>query len=218
MSGHEPANPTGELLRELAPRVLGTVLRKFRDFAMAEDAVQESLLAAVQQWPKDGTPTNPHAWLTQVAFRRMADQVRSEAARRRREGEIAEESARSAIEPVIPTQSEEDDTLTLLFLCCHPALTTSSSIALTLRAVGGLTTAAIAHAFLVPEATMAQRISRAKQTIKQSGISFELPGPEAQRQRLSTVLQILYLIFNEGYASQQEPIFAGMISLPRQFD
>jgi predicted RNA polymerase sigma factor len=168
---------------------------------MAEDAVQESLLAAVQQWPKDGIPTNPHAWLTQVAFRRMADQVRSEAARRRREGEIAEESARSAIEPVIPTQSEEDDTLTLLFLCCHPALTTSSSIALTLRAVGGLTTAAIAHAFLVPEATMAQRISRAKQTIKQSGISFELPGPEAQRQRLSTVLQILYLIFNEGYAS-----------------
>jgi RNA polymerase sigma factor (sigma-70 family) len=199
--------PFEHLLRELAPPVLGAVVRRFRDFAAAEDAVQEALLAAATQWPDHGLPDNPRAWLTQVAFRRMTDQIRSESARRRREGEMAMETSR-APEATATTaaMSEEDDTLVLLFMCCHPALTLSSAIALTLRAVGGLTTAEIAKAFLVPEATMAQRISRAKQSIKNSGIPFELPTKEERAQRLRAVLHVLYLIFNEGYTSSVGPL------------
>lgn len=166
------------LLRELTPQVLGAVVRRFHDFAAAEDAVQEASLAATLQWPHEGLPNNPRAWLTQVAFRRMVDHIRSESARRDRESEMAQESVVVTTE----TTAQEDDTLVLLFMCCHPALSPSSAIALTLRAVGGLSTAQIAHAFLVPEATLAQRISRAKQSIKQSGISFQLPTPEERAQ------------------------------------
>lgn len=194
------------LLRELAPQVLGAVVRRFRDFAAAEDAVQEALLAAATQWPHEGVPDSPRAWLTQVAFRRMTDHIRSESARRRREDEMAQAAQREA-EPVnaIEGMSEEDDTLVLLFTCCHPALTRASSIALTLRAVGGLTTAEIARAFLVPEATMAQRISRAKQSIKDSRIPFGLPNAQEHGERLRAVLHVLYLIFNEGYTSSGGP-------------
>jgi RNA polymerase sigma factor (sigma-70 family) len=192
--------PIEHLLRELTPQVLGTVVRRFRDFAAAEDAVQEASLAAALQWPREGLPDNPRAWLTQVAFRRMADHIRSESARRRREGEVpTPESA------AIETAPQEDDTLVLLFMCCHPALTPASAIALTLRAVGGLTTAEIAHAFLVPEATMAQRISRAKQSIQSSGIPFQLPTAGERAERLRAVLHVLYLIFNEGYTSSAGP-------------
>ena len=195
------------LLRELTPQVLGIVVRRFRDFAAAEDAVQEALLAAATQWPDHGLPDNPRGWLTQVAFRRMTDQIRSESARRRREDQIASEASRVPNTTTIgaPSQEEQEDTLVLLFMCCHPALTLSSAIALTLRAVGGLTTAEIAKAFLVPEATMAQRISRAKQSIKDSGIPFELPTKEERAQRLRAVLHVLYLIFNEGYTSSAGP-------------
>lgn len=189
------------LLRELAPRVLGSVMRRFHDFASAEDAVQEALIAAALQWPREGVPENPRGWLIQVAVRRMADQVRSEAARHRREAAAAME-----FDPIAPpvdaeAGAEQDDALVLLFMCCHPSLTSSSAIALTLRAVGGLTTAQIASAFLVPEATMAQRISRAKQTIKTSGLPFRMPTREERTQLLRTVLHVLYLIFNEGYTS-----------------
>jgi RNA polymerase sigma factor (sigma-70 family) len=194
-----------QLLRELAPQVLGAVVRRFRDFAAAEDAVQEASLAAAMQWPRDGMPENPRAWLTQVAFRRMADHIRSESARRRRESEVALEAAHTTEPMAIETAPQEDDTLVLLFMCCHPALTPASAIALTLRAVGGLTTAEIAHAFLVPEATMAQRISRAKQSIKNSGIPFQLPTDEERAQRLRAVLHVLYLVFNEGYTSSAGP-------------
>lgn len=202
--------PIETLLRELTPQVLGIVVRRFRDFAAAEDAVQEASIAAAMQWPRDGVPENPRAWLTQVAFRKMADQIRSESARRRRENEVAMEAAR-APEATMPdvgtadTAPQDDDTLVLLFMCCHPALTSASAIALTLRAVGGLNTAEIAHAFLVPEATMAQRISRAKQTIRDSGIPFQLPTLNDRAQRLRAVLHVLYLIFNEGYTSSAGP-------------
>jgi RNA polymerase sigma factor (sigma-70 family) len=189
------------LLRDLAPQVLGSLVRRFGDFAACEDAVQEALLDAATQWPREGLPDNPRAWLTQVASRRMTDHIRSESARRRREQETALEAARTWESRAPETGSQKDDTLVLLFMCCHPALTLSSAIALTLRAVGGLTTAEIAHAFLVPEATMAQRISRAKQNIKNSGIPFQLPTAEERAQRLRAVLHVLYLIFNEGYTS-----------------
>jgi RNA polymerase sigma factor (sigma-70 family) len=195
----------GHLLRELTPQVLGTVVRRFRDFAAAEDAVQEASLAAAIQWQRKGLPDNPRAWLTQVAFRRMADYIRSESARRVRENEVAEVAAHTVESTAIETAPQEDDTLVLLFMCCHPALTPASAIALTLRAVGGLTTAEIAHAFLVPEPTMAQRISRAKQSIKNSGIPFQLPTAEDRAQRLRAVLHVLYLIFNEGYTSSAGP-------------
>jgi RNA polymerase sigma factor (sigma-70 family) len=189
------------LLRDLTPQVLGVVVRRFRDFAAAEDAVQEASLAAATQWPRDGLPENPRAWLTQVAFRRMTDHIRSEAARRRRENEAALEMEQLAPPPGTGHESDQDDTLILLFMCCHPALTTASAISLTLRAVGGLTTAEIAHAFLVPESTMAQRISRAKQSIKDSSIPFQLPTAGERALRLRAVLHVLYLIFNEGYTS-----------------
>lgn len=204
-----PADQLGDLLRELTPRVLGTVVRRFHDFAAAEDAVQEASIAAAIQWPAEGVPGNPRAWLTQVAFRRMADHIRAEAARRRRESEVAHEAAQELAHSIessaIESPPQEDDTLVLLFMCCHPALTPASAIALTLRAVGGLTTAEIARAFLVPETTMAQRISRAKQSIKNSGIRFQLPTIEERAQRLRAVLHVLYLIFNEGYTSSAGP-------------
>jgi RNA polymerase sigma factor (sigma-70 family) len=190
-----------QLLRELAPQVLSPVVRRFRDFAAAEDAVQEALIAASEQWPREGLPTNPRAWLIQVASRRMTDHIRSEVARRHREQVAAEEAERLAPTVDATTETAEDDTLVLLFMCCHPALTPASAIALTLRAVGGLTTAEIANAFLVPEATMAQRITRAKQTIKDSGIPFQLPTTEDRADRLRAVLHVLYLIFNEGYTT-----------------
>ncbi|MBV9679633.1 MAG: RNA polymerase sigma factor [Acidobacteriaceae bacterium] len=196
--------PIGELLRELTPQVLGIVVRRFRDFDAAEDAVQEASMTAVVQWPRDGVPDHPRAWLTQVAFRKMADRIRSESARRRRETEWVEEEAHVS-ESGFEAAPLEDDALVLLFMCCHPALTPSSAIALTLRAVGGLTTAEIATAFLVPEATMAQRISRAKRTIKASGIPFQMPGAEERGVRLRSVLHVLYLIFNEGYTATAGP-------------
>jgi RNA polymerase sigma factor (sigma-70 family) len=196
-----PGGPsTEDLLRELAPRVLAVVARKYRDFDSAEDAVQEALLAAAQQWPAEGLPESPEAWLVTAASRRLINIWRSDTARRRRE-ELS-----GLMEPGISPAAddpgqERDDTLRLLFLCCHPVLTVSSAIALTLRAVGGLTTAEIAAAFLVPEATMAQRISRAKQRIHTSGVPFQLPNQENWRERLGAVLHVLYLVFNEGYAS-----------------
>jgi RNA polymerase sigma factor (sigma-70 family) len=180
--------PIEHLLRELTPQVLGSIVRRFRDFAAAEDAVQEASLAAAIEWPRAGRPDNPRAWLIQVANRRMLDHVRRESARRRRESEVALPAESIAVDPA----PEDDDTLILLFMCCHPALTPASAIALTLRAVGGLTTAEIARAFLVPEATMAQRISRAKQSIRDSGIPFENPVPSERAQRLSAVLHVLY--------------------------
>jgi RNA polymerase sigma factor (sigma-70 family) len=189
------------LLRDLAPQVLGAVIRRFRDFAAAEDAVQEALIAAAAQWPREGVPDHPRGWLIQVAFRRMTDHVRGEVARRQRETAAAMEMDQLAPPPDAATETDQDDTLILLFMCCHPALTSSSAIALTLRAVGGLTTAEIANAFLVPEATMAQRISRAKNSIKASGVPFRLPTSEQREQRLRAVLHVLYLIFNEGYTS-----------------
>lgn len=193
------------LLRDLAPQVLGAVVRRFRDFAAAEDAVQEALIAATAQWSQDGVPANPRAWLIQVASRRMTDHIRSDAARRRREQIAAEDAERLALPADAKTESGEDDTLVLLFMCCHPALSPASAIALTLRAVGGLTTAEIANAFLVPEGTMAQRISRAKQSMKESGIPFQLPTAKDRTERLRAVLHVLYLIFNEGYASSAGP-------------
>lgn len=199
---------TEHLLRELAPQVLGTLVRRFGDFASAEDAVQEALLAAALQWPEQGLPENPGGWLIQVATRRFTDHVRSEIARRRREGRVftlsaSDESWSPSIDS--PAQVEREDTLLLLFMCCHQTLSTPSAIALTLRAVGGLTTTQIAHAFMVPEATMAQRISRAKQSIKTAGASFAQPTEAERAQRLGAVLHVLYLIFNEGYASSVGP-------------
>jgi RNA polymerase sigma factor (sigma-70 family) len=199
-----PDDRAEHLLRELAPQVLGAVLRRFRNFAAAEDAVQEALIAAAAQWPREGVPDNPRAWLIQVASRRMTDLVRSESARRERETAAMQYGYLSPATG-IDSASDQDDTLILVFMCCHPALTPSSAIALTLRAVGGLTTAEIASAFLVPEATMAQRISRAKQTVKSSGVPFRLPENHERGQRLRAVLHVLYLIFNEGYTTSSGP-------------
>ena len=196
------------LLRDLAPQVLGVVVRRFHDFAASEDAVQEALIAAATQWPREGVPDEPRAWLIQVASRRITDHVRSEAARRRREAfvvSLVPPEQQIALAADSDEAVEQDDTLALLFMCCHPALSSSSAIALTLRAVGGLTTAEIARAFLVPEATMAQRISRAKQSIKASGVPFQSPTPEQRAARLGAVLHVLYLIFNEGYTTSSGP-------------
>jgi RNA polymerase sigma factor (sigma-70 family) len=189
-----PGDGVEDLLRTLAPQVLGIVARRFGDFDAAEDAVQEALLAAALHWPSDGLPDNPRGWLVQATVRRLTDQVRSEQARRRREETVLRE-------PVPADVPDTDDTLGLLFLCCHPALTPASAIALTLRAVGGLTTAEIAGAFLVPEATMTQRITRAKARIKASDVPFGLPAGDEREARLRSVLHVLYLVFNEGYTS-----------------
>jgi RNA polymerase sigma factor (sigma-70 family) len=191
------AKEVEELLRSLAPQALGAVIRRFGDFDAAEDGVQDALLAASVHWPEEGLPDNPVGWLVRTASRSMTDRFRSDVARRRREELVARQ------DPVAPQVAEKDDTLTLLFMCCHPALTPPSAIALTLRAVGGLSTAEIAAAYLVPEATMAQRISRAKQSIKASGLPFEMPSSEDRPQRLRAVLHVLYLIFNEGYTTTE---------------
>ncbi|MDT7725603.1 MAG: hypothetical protein QOI21_2179 [Actinomycetota bacterium] len=187
------------LLRRLAPQVLGAVVRRYGHFDTAEDAVQEALLAAASQWPTDGVPDSPRGWLITVASRRLTDLLRSEQARRRRE-----DTAWALPEPTGRTE-QSDDTLVLLFLCCHPALSPASQIALTLRAVGGLTTAEIARAFLVPEPTMTRRISRAKQAIKASGIPFGMPPADEHAERLGAVLHVIYLVFNEGYATTSGP-------------
>jgi len=192
-----------DLLRALAPQVVSILCRRTNDFAAAEDAVQEALVAAAQHWPDEGLPQHPRAWLVQVASRRLTDEVRMAIARRARE-----ETVVSLVPPedqvalgADDAGSADDDSLALLFMCCHPSLSPASAIALTLRAVGGLTTAEIARAFLVPEATMAQRISRAKQLIRESGLPFERPGPEAFAARLDAVMHVLYLMFSEGYAA-----------------
>lgn len=208
MSDERAADPVHHLLRECAPLVLGALARRHRDFEEAEDAVQEALLAAAEQWPSEGVPHNPRGWLYHVATRRLADHARSDAARRRREDAAAcawAAEQRSAPPPDDAMGEERDDALVLLFMCCHPALTAPSAIALTLRAVGGLSTAEIARAFLVPEATMAQRISRAKQRIRTSGVGFAMPDEQEHHARLDAVLHVLYLIFNEGYASTAGP-------------
>ena len=195
-------------LRELAPRVLGAVIRRYGDFAAAEDAVQEALLAALVRWRADGIPANPAGWLFRVACRRVSDLHDSEEARREREAG-REREVRAAVSEgqvqEVELDGDHDDTLDLLFTCCHPSLTSSSSIALTLRAVGGLTTAEIASAFLVPETTMAQRISRAKQAIQASGVPFGAPADAERAKRLSDVQHVLYLTFNEGYTSSAGP-------------
>jgi RNA polymerase sigma factor (sigma-70 family) len=186
-----------DLLRELAPQVLGALVRRYGHFDTAEDAVQESLLAAARQWPEEGVPESPRGWLITVASRRLTDLLRREQARQRREDRVAQWALPG--EPVADT----DDTLVLLFLCCHPSLSPTSQIALTLRAVGGLTTTEIARAFLVPEATMTRRITRAKASVKDSGARFTLP--DDRDERLGAVLKVVYLIFTEGYASTTGP-------------
>ncbi len=206
-----------DLLRELAPRVLGALARRYGDFDACEDAVQEALLAAAVQWPAGGVPGNPTGWLITVASRRLIELWRADSARRRREETAA------SLEPRGPAPTPDaDDTLTLLLLCCHPALTPTSQVALTLRAVGGLTTAEIARAFLVPEATIAQRISRAKERIRASGAEFGMPPADELSDRVSAVLRVLYLVFNEGYtassgsALQRVELTAEAIRLARQ--
>ncbi|MBE1490436.1 RNA polymerase sigma factor [Plantactinospora soyae] len=198
-----------DLLRRLAPRVLAALVRRYGHFEIAEDAVQEALLAAALQWPDGGVPDSPEGWLIRVASRRLTDQLRSELAGRRRADRVAAQTPPDEfLAPAADVEDlagAEDDTLTLLLLCCHSSLTPASQVALTLRAVGGLTTVEIARAFLVPEATMAQRISRAKQRIRAAGAQFRLP-PEAERpERLRSVLHVLYLIFNEGYTASSGP-------------
>jgi len=200
-----------QLWRALAPQVLGALVRHYGDFDRAEDAVQEALLAASTQWPRDGMPHDPRAWLVRVASRRLIDHWRADDARARREradaggvptDALVEAPADAWVEaPEAGSGDVRDDTLTLLLLCCHPALTPPSQVALTLRAVGGLTTAEIASAFLVPESTMAQRISRAKQGIRAEGARFIAPEGEELRQRMAAVLHVLYLVFNEGYTT-----------------
>jgi RNA polymerase sigma factor (sigma-70 family) len=202
-----PGTELDGLLRRLAPQVLGAVVRRYGHFDTAEDATQEALLAAAMQWPTGGIPDNPRGWLITVASRRLTDLLRSEQARQRREDGVArwtlpeQRLAPAADRPA----AESDDTLILLFMCCHPVLSPASQIALTLRAVGGLTTAEIARAFLVPEATMTRRISRAKQRIKESGVPFAMPPGGERGQRLGAVLHVLYLVFNEGYTSTSGP-------------
>ena len=213
------SRPLEDLLRTLAPQVLGVLARRHGQFDACEDAVQEALLEASLKWPDEGLPDNPHGWLMTVAGRRLVDQWRSESARSRREEAFVLESsvlqAGAVSTPGEPAWEhreyddgvapDADDTLTLLYLCCHPALSPPSQLALTLRAVGGLTTAEIASAFLVPEATMAQRISRAKGTISRAGARFEAPDPEEVMARTAVVQQVIYLIFNEGYAASSGP-------------
>jgi RNA polymerase sigma factor (sigma-70 family) len=187
-----------DLLREYAPQVLGAVVRRYGDFDTCEDAVQEALLAAARQWPSEGVPEQPRNWLIKVAARRRVELLRNDAARRRREEAVYAEPGPGPV-------SAADDSLTLLMLCCHPSLTPVSQVALTLRAVGGLTTAEIARALLVPEPTVGQRISRAKQRIRDSGAHFRMPPPTERESRLTAVRHVLYLIFNEGHTASSGP-------------
>jgi RNA polymerase sigma factor (sigma-70 family) len=194
----------GEDLRTLGPQVLAALVRRHQDFGLCEDAVQDALLEAIEQWPVRGVPDNPRAWLTTAATRRLIDRIRSDRSRRRREEQLVVGSPPAEIVHAAASGGRDldrDDGLRLLFLCCHPALTPPTQIALTLRAVGGLTTAEIARAFLAAEATMAQRISRAKQLIRQAGATFSMPPAEQLEERLRVVLHVLYLIFNEGYTT-----------------
>ena len=191
------------LLRHLAPQVLGVVVRRYGDFADAEDAVQDALIAAATTWPTAGIPDNPQGWLIRVASRRLAEHYRARDARRRRE-QLAAAWSMTAPGPA----PAEDDTLVVMFLCCHPSLTAASAIPLTLRAVGGLTTRELAAAFLVPEATMGQRISRAKAKLKAGAVPFQLPSADERAGRLRWVLHVLYLLFNEGYATSSGPELA----------
>ncbi len=201
----------GRILRELSPGVLAAVARRHGRFDLAEDATQEALIAAARQWPAEGVPDDPRGWLITVATRRLVDALRAEAARTRREETAFTQEPAPGLEV-----SDEDDTLTLLFLCCHPALSPPSQLALTLRAVGGMTTAQIASAFLVPEATMAQRISRAKATIAQAGGRFELPPDDERAARVAVVLHVLYLMFNEGYTATSGDRCSGASSRARR--
>ena len=191
-----PVDSLSDLLGVAAPKAIGVLVRRFGDFAACEDAVQDALLAAATQWPVHGVPDNPTGWVVTVASRRRIEQYRADEARRRREAYVL---ARDVVaEPDTP---ETDDALTVLLLCCHPALTVPSQVALTLRAVGGLTTVEIARAFLVPEATIAQRVSRAKQRIKEAGATFELPPLDTRSARIDAALRVLYLIFTEGHTA-----------------
>ena len=196
-----------DLLRQLAPQVLGALVRRYGHFDTAEDAVQEALLAAATQWPAEGLPGNPRGWLITVASRRLTDLLRSEQSRRSREEAAARRSPPGEwLAPAADAAVDSDDTLILLFLCCHPALSPASQIALTLRAVGGLTTAEVARALLVPEATMTRRITRAKVQVADSGVPFRMPNGPEREQRLTVVLHVLYLIFTEGYAATSGPV------------
>ena len=195
-----------DLLRQLAPQVLGALVRRYGHFDTAEDAVQEALLAAATQWPAEGLPGNPRGWLITVASRRLTDLLRSEQSRRAREEAAARRIPPGEwLTPAADAATDSDDTLILLFLCCHPALSPASQIALTLRAVGGLTTAEVARALLVPEATMTRRITRAKVQVADSGVPFRMPNGPEREQRLTVVLHVLYLIFTEGYAATSGP-------------
>jgi RNA polymerase sigma factor (sigma-70 family) len=197
-------NSAQDLLRELAPKVLGVLVRRYRDFNGCEDAVQEALLAAAMQWPTQGLPDNPKGWLITVATRRLTDQIRADTARRLREQLVVSlipADEQIALAADAGGVNERDETLDLYFLCCHPTLSGASQIALTLRAVGGLTTGEIARAFLVPEATMAQRLTRAKSAIRSAGASFPDLTATDRETRLPAVLKVLYLVFNEGYTA-----------------
>jgi len=196
------------LLRELAPQVLGAVVRRYGHFDAAEDATQEALIAAAAQWPADGIPDSPRAWLIRVASRKLTDLLRSDQARSRREYQWQ-------VTPDAGPAPDQDDSLVLLLMCCHPSLTSAAQIALTLRAVGGLTTAQIARAFLVPEDTMTRRITRARQRVKDSGVPFAMPGGDQRAGRLAAVLHVLYLIFTEGYASTRADLAGEAIRLTR---
>ncbi|MGN9909158.1 RNA polymerase sigma factor [Phytohabitans sp. LJ34] len=197
-----------DLLRDLAPRVLGALARRYGQFDACEDAVQEALLAAARRWPVEGVPERPRAWLSTVATRALVDHWRADSARRQREVAVA-------LDPAEHRPDDPDDTLVLLFLCCHPAISPPSQLALTLRAVGGLTTAETAAAFLVPEGTMAKRITRAKRQIREAGARFTLPPAPERGARLGVVLHVLYLIFNEGYTARRADLTAEAIRLAR---
>jgi predicted RNA polymerase sigma factor len=186
--------PIEDLLHRMAPQVLGVLVRRYGNFAAAEDAVQEALIVAAGHWPRDGVPEHPHAWLIRTATRKLVDEHRAAAARRRREENVA-------LEPSAGPVPDADDTLRLLVLCCHPVLTPSSAVALTLRAVGGLTTAEIAAAFFVPEQTMGTRISRAKAKVAEAGARFTLPEPDERGRRVQAVLRVLYVMFTEAHTS-----------------
>jgi RNA polymerase sigma factor (sigma-70 family) len=192
-----------DLLRQLAPQVLGALLRRYGNWEMCEDALQEALFEVSVEWERNGVPEHPRGWLVTVANRRMIDQIRRESARRDREDRVllGAPPAEFLRLPGDDDDIDRDDSLILLFMCCHPALTAPSQIALTLRSLGGLSTQEIAGAFFVPESTMAQRISRAKQRIREVGASFSIPPPDELERRVSAVHHVLYLIFNEGYTT-----------------